>query len=42
MKRFILFGLIMAFGATACSPISPQSEVPVDQEGVVTVFALDG
>jgi hypothetical protein len=42
MKRFILFGLILIFGTAACSAVSPQAEVEVPGEGLVTIFALDG
>jgi hypothetical protein len=41
MKRFILFGLILALVTAACSAISPQAEV-VEEEGLVTIYALDG
>jgi hypothetical protein len=42
MKRFILFGLILIFATAACSAISPQAEVVVNEDGLVTIFALDG
>lgn len=41
MRRFILLGLILVFFTTACSALSPQAEV-VEEEGLVTIFALDG
>jgi hypothetical protein len=41
MRRFILLGLILVFFTTACSAFSQQAEV-VEEEGLVTIFALDG
>ena len=42
MKRSIVFGLILILATTACSAISPQAEVVVEEEGLVTIYALDG
>ena len=32
MKKFILFGLILIFTTAACSSISPQAELVIDEE----------
>ncbi len=42
MKRSIMFGLILILTTAACSAVSPQAEVVVEEDGLVTIFALNG
>ena len=42
MKKILFVSLILVIFTMACSANSTQTEVVENQEGVVTIFALEG